>query len=314
MKLLQAGLGSFGLGWYRKIKADPRGFDVAVADPNPAARERLVDPADRFYLSFEEALKKEQPDFVLNVTPPAVHTAINRLAFRAGRPVLCEKPIAEDFSEAAGVVALAEEYGIHFMIAENYRRWPFVRKLRQLIVQGAVGEVSAVKITFSRDAYFAKPYLLAMATPLLTDVSVHHLDMLRYLTGQEGLNAWAHHYHPKGSPYPGKAASLLVIEMSGRVISAYDGSLSGKGRPTTWAGNWRIEGSAGALELVDDQIFLTQDGQTAPVNDLSDAPLTHEVLDEFLQSLAEGREPETSGREYLKTQRLVDLVARQAIV
>ncbi len=310
MKLLLAGMGSFGYGWYQKVKADPRRFAVSVVDANPAAAARLLDPADTFYTDFEIALAQERPDFVLNVTPPAVHSALNRLAFRARTPVLCEKPIAEDYTEAAATVALAEEYGVPFMIAENYRRWPFVRRMRQIIAQGRLGEVAAVKIFFGREAYYPKPYLLAMPYPLLTDVAVHHLDMLRYLTGQEAVRVAAHHYRPLGSPYPGKAASLLFIEMSAGLTAHYDGSLSAKARPTTWAGEWRIEGSAGVLELKSDQVYLTLGEDTQQLNDPADEPPTLEALDEFLQALAQGREPETSGREYLKTQRLVDLATQ----
>jgi predicted dehydrogenase len=222
-------------------------------------------------------------------------------------PVLCEKPIAADYAEAAATVALAAELGVPFVIAENYRRWPFVRRLRRLIEAGAIGDLATIHIFFGREAYYPKAYLLAMPCPLLQDVAVHHLDLLRYLSGQEGLRVSAQHYRPVGSPYPGRAASLLHIELSGGLHAAYDGSLSAKYAPTTWAGNWRIEGSAGVLELKNDRIYLTQGTDTRAVEDLSDAPQTHEVLDEFLLALAEGREPETSGRDYLKTQRLVDL-------
>jgi predicted dehydrogenase len=193
------------------------------------------------------------------------------------------------------------------MIAENYRRWPVARKLRQLIEQGALGEIAAVKVFFAREYRQLKPYLAAMPCPLLMDVSVHHLDLLRYLTGQEGLRVAGHHYRPKGSAFPNKAASLLYIEMTNGVVATYDGSLSARGQETTWTGDWRIEGSAGVLELKNDCIFLTQSGETRAVTDLSGAPDSHDPLDEFLRALADGREPETSGRDYLKTQRLVDL-------
>jgi predicted dehydrogenase len=307
MRLILAGIGSFGIGWYQILKADPRHFDVAVADPNPAARERLSDPGDRFYTSFEEALEKERPDFVVNVTPPDAHLAVDRLAFRAGLPVLSEKPIAAGYTEAAQIVALAQEYQVHFMIAENYRRAAPVRKLRQLIARGAIGQLAAVRVFFAREFTERKAYLLAMSHPLLVDVAVHHLDMLRYLTREEGLRVQAQHYRPLGSAFPGCMGSLLYIEMTGGIVATYDGSMSAKGRSTVWPGSWRIEGTEGVLELVDNQITLTHGEESTPVSDLSDAPDTHSVLDEFLRSLAEGRPPETSGEDYLKTQRLVDL-------
>lgn len=283
---------------------------MTVVNPGPTATNRLLDPSDRLYPSLEAALDAGRPDFLINLTPPAVHTQVNHLAFNRRIPVLCEKPIAEDYHEAVEIVARAEREGIPFMIAENYRRHPVFRKARQLITAGAIGELAAVYVQFFKEAYFEKQYLLRMAEPLLVDVTVHHLDLVRYLTGLEGQRVFARSYHPASSRYPGNAAVDIWIELEKGVRVNYSGSLSAKSAETGWPGIWRIEGTAGVMQ-VGQAIQLNVGEQTTIITDFDDVDHSG-VLDEFMSALAEKRQPETSGSDYLNTQKLVYL-AQQAI-
>ena len=303
MKTILAGIGSFGLGWYQTLKTRYPHIQVVVVDSNPAMARLLTDPADRFYTDYVEALDREQPDFVLNLTPPAVHTRLNHLAFDRRIPVLCEKPIAEAYSESVEIVARAEREGIPFMIAENYRRLPVFRKARQLIEAGAVGTLSAVYVQFYKEAYFEKEYLLKMPEPLLVDVTVHHLDLLRYLTGQEGRRVFARSFNPRASRYPGNAALNFLLEMQDGAVVSYAGSLACQEAETIWAGEWRIQGTAGVL-LAGESLRLVRGGAATIIDDLSDVDASG-CLDEFLSALAQRREPESSGTDYLQTQKLV---------
>lgn len=303
MKALLVGIGSFGQSWYKTLKARAPQISLAVVDRDPRTAARLADPREPFYTDLDEALDREQPDFLVNLTPPHVHTAVNHKAFDRRIPVLCEKPIAEDFSQAEEIVQRAVREQIPFMIAENYRRSPAFRLARRLIEQDAVGALSAVYVHFAKEAYYEKEYLLNMPDPLLQDVAVHHLDLVRYLTGQEGRRIMARSFNPCGSRYPGNAALNLWIEMEDGLLVTYAGSMACKAHETGWNGEWRIEGERGVLlagELV--QLITAGAAQTVPLPDDLDA---RPVLDEFLAALAEGREPETSGRDYLNTQRLV---------
>ena len=310
MKALLVGIGSFGAGWYRNLKTNYPHIQLAVVDRDPRMAERLSPLPDPFYTDFQAALDAEQPDFVLNVTPPHIHTAINHQAFDRRLPVLCEKPIAEDYAEAEEIVARAVREGIPFMIAENYRRSPAFRLARRMLAAGAIGELSAIYVQFFKETYYEKQYLLNMPDPLLQDVTVHHLDLLRYLTGGEAERILAHSFNPRGSRYPGNAALNLWIEMQAGVLATYAGSMVCKDHQTGWNGEWRLEGTRGVL-LVADEVRLVVDGQQQTFNDFSEVD-SSTVLDEFLAALAAGREPETSGRDYLNTQKLVHLAQQSA--
>jgi predicted dehydrogenase len=302
MKAILAGIGNFGRGWYDQIKANHPGLQVVVVDCDTDKAQR-VQPGDPFYTSLEEAILYEQPDFFINLTPPHVHTHLNHLAFDRRLPVLCEKPIAQNWNEAVEIVRRAVREKIPFMIAENYRRNPQMRIARKLITQGAIGNVTNIEVQFHREFYEDKAYLLAMANPLLEDVSIHHLDAVRYLSGCEGAFIYAHNFNPKGSRFPGNAAVSALIELTNGVMVSYLGSLAAKTAETGWLGDWRIEGTDGVL-LVGEHIHLVRDGIRRLVRGCGRLN-RRTCLEEFIIAFRERRTPESSGADYLKTQALV---------
>src|SRR5690606_20834022 len=114
-------------GWYKRLK--DRGLLAAVVEKNPEMKNKMGDDPYPFFESLEEAFEQVEFDFIVNVTPPSVHTSVNMAAFDRRIPVLCEKPIANEYEEALQVVERAERENIPFMIAENYRFAPNVRKM-----------------------------------------------------------------------------------------------------------------------------------------------------------------------------------------
>ncbi len=310
MKLILVGVGSFGSGWYRDLKEEHPDLQVAVVDTNPGMRAS-IHPTDNFYTSLAEAIEKERPDFLVNVSPPQAHTQINRVAFDHRLPVLCEKPIAEDWEQAAAIVRQATEAGLAFMIAENYRRAPVMRKARKLIESGAIGELRSLHCDHYKSLFTEKPYFLQMKHPYLVDVVVHHLDLFRYLSGSEGERIFARSYRPEGSWHPGNLALDLVMEMGNGVMASFTGNLITKGVETTWNGDWRMEGTAGMITLQEDQLFLIRGEQVVLMDDAKDVEAPG-CLEDFLRALREEREPETSGRDYLKTQALVHFAVQSS--
>jgi predicted dehydrogenase len=303
MKALLAGIGSFGRYWYQSIKEKTPDLKIAVADPDPGKSSLLTGPDDTYYTSFRKALEVENPDFVINATPPGVHTAINQLAFDHHLPVLCEKPIASDYLQAVEIVSRAARERIPFMVAANYRREPAMRTARRLIENGEIGEIDTIQIQFFRNYRADKPYLMRMADPLLVDVAVHHMDCIRYLTGSEGKTIFARSYNPKGSIFQGNAGLNFCLEMEDGVQVNFSGNMSCRGIETTWLGNWRIEGKSGVL-LIDPGIQLLKSGEISEISAPGKVE-SGDILIEFLNSLYGKKPMETNAADYLKTQALV---------
>ncbi|WP_054027410.1 Gfo/Idh/MocA family protein [Bacillus sp. FJAT-28004] len=300
MKALLVGLGSAGFSWYKRLR--DRGLLAAVVETDPAMKAKLEGAPYPFYTSLEDALAHEEVDFLVNVTSPAAHTRVNHAAFDKGLPVLCEKPIAFDYSESVEIVARAEKENIPFMIAENYRRFPYVRKIKQLLDEGVIGAISTIDIQFRRYHQVNRKY----AVRILDDIGVHHFDMLRYLTGQEGKAIQTKLYNPIGG-WQEEGALInanAIIEMEGGIIASYAATIASRGQETLWGGDWQIEGTTGALVLTGKEIRVYKDEGVTVISDFLDVSET-DILSEFLTSLETGCEAESSGKDYLLTQALV---------
>ncbi|HVO44022.1 MAG TPA: Gfo/Idh/MocA family oxidoreductase [Aggregatilineales bacterium] len=303
MMVILVGAGSFGFEWYKTLKADHPELTVVVADRDPAAKAR-IDAGDRFYPSLREAVEAERPDFLLNATPPSIHSAVNNLAFEYHLPVLCEKPIDENYHDALSTVQRANQENIPFMIAENYRRIPIVRRVKKLIDEYLSSEIATIQVEFRKRFHTDKPYFLAMDDPLLADVAIHHLDMMRYFTGAEGHHILAKSYSPRGNWFKGNTNLSLFLEMRTGTAISYHGSLVSQASETTWYGNWTIEGIDRAITLVDDTITLIDNGIAMPLQNPPEEKAPG-CLDDFLALLQKRAMVESTGTDYINTQALV---------
>ena len=99
-RVVLVGLGSYGRLWADDCR-DHDGVDlVGFVAHSERSRERALRewcvPSDRLYMNLEEAIERETPDFVLDVTPPSVHHEVALTSFAAGVSVLGEKPLSDD--------------------------------------------------------------------------------------------------------------------------------------------------------------------------------------------------------------------------
>jgi predicted dehydrogenase len=129
-------------GWRRRADVEL----VAVADSRPARRDeagaRL--PGARWYDSGEALLERTDLDFVDICTPPASHARLVRAALARGAHVLCEKPLVSDPGDARALAGDARARGRIVHTVHNWHHAPIVRRTRELIAAGTVGEVTAV--------------------------------------------------------------------------------------------------------------------------------------------------------------------------
>ncbi len=125
---------------------------TAVCDTN-RAKAQLV--AERFqvpavFASFEELLDKAAVDAVLICTPNHLHAEHAELALRAGKHVLCERPLGTSQEEVAGSLKIARELGNCLMVANNHRFRPDAWALRRFVSAGEIGEVFHIHSSWQR--------------------------------------------------------------------------------------------------------------------------------------------------------------------
>jgi predicted dehydrogenase len=309
MNVVQVGIGDFGFGWLKSILLNSEDIKiVGLVDKNT----ELLKKAQEFgnfdnsvlFTSITDALNTVKPDFVINITPPGIHKYINMEAFNRGMPVLSEKPIAENYEDAVEILNKSKELNVPIMIAENYRYNSIIRRLRQVIEDGQIGEVNVVYIDFLRKHRMTN-YHKDLEHPLLLDVSIHHLDMLRYIVDAEATEVFAKAWNPSWSWYSGYPCVDIHIEMEKAIKASYRGSLVAQNNGTGWLGTWRIEGSKGVVELVGDEIRLQKGDSKEIIKVDKGIESRKKVLDEFINSLKEKRRGETDISDNIKTYKIV---------
>lgn len=311
VRVLQIGAGSWGASWAHVVRAAPEVELVGLVDLDPEALERVGAaarlPRERRFRTLSEAIARIEADAVLVAVPPAAHAEVAREALEAGLHCLVEKPLALTAAEAERVVERAEEAGRTLMVAQDKRFTRGALTVRRLLAEGALGRLGAIRVRFSRGVD-VKRFHLEMAEPLLLDMAVHHLDQLRAF-GVEPARVWARSYNPPWSPLPGNAAAELLLEAGeGLPVVAYSGTWAARGPDTSWTAAWEIDGERGALLWDGDRVELLPAGRGRRRRvKLLKAPAEGRlgVLAELTAAVRERREPETSGRDNLRTLALV---------
>ena len=132
---------------------------------------------------------RDDVDVVDICTPPGTHAEIAQAAAAAGKAVLCEKPLALTYAEAAAALAAVTLAGVHHAVGFNYRRLPAVALMRRMIAESAVGEVRLWRASFLSDEFAdpATPYDwrfdLAMGGTTISDLGSHLIDMALWMVG-----------------------------------------------------------------------------------------------------------------------------------
>lgn len=318
LRLIQVGLGGCGRHWASSVI--PRNKDVelvAYVDTVPemldAARAALPPPTTGYFLSLEEALENTDCQAVLISASLAAHVPCTLLSLKAGKHVLLEKPFAPTLAEAQQVVETAARLKRILAIDQNYRFFPAVQKVRELVRTEALGPVESIQVDFRRYANtLAKgsDRHYTIWEPLLVDMSIHHFDLMRYILGQEASRIFCQTWNPSWSNFTEPACGAATITFAGGTIVNYRGSWVSMGPETGWAGEWHIECARGEIviwscrdEHVPDRVTIQPLGEKARVLALPSPAFTDwgGSLHAFVEAIRAGQEPEHSGRDNLKT-------------
>lgn len=137
--------------------------------------------------SYEALLSDPEIDAVYNPLPNSLHAEWTIKAARAGKHVLCEKPIALTVAEVDAMASAAREAGVVVAEAFMYRHHPQTRRLKALVEGGAIGRLLLVRGSFSFQLQRADDVRLypAMGGGCLWDVGCYPVSMARYLAGAE---------------------------------------------------------------------------------------------------------------------------------
>src|SRR5437763_14390917 len=133
------------------VKQSQTGTLVAVGSRSQTAADTFGETLHipHRYSRYEDVLADESVQAVYLALPHPFHAQWAIKAAEAGKPVLCEKPIALNHAEAMAIVEAAERHGVFLMEGYMYRCHPQTTKLLELIRSGMIGQVRVIQVTFS---------------------------------------------------------------------------------------------------------------------------------------------------------------------
>ncbi|ADR20847.1 oxidoreductase [Marivirga tractuosa] len=163
MGMIGGGPGSM-IGDIHRITATTSGKAELVCGAFSSSKEKSLQKGkelgldeSRIYGSYAEMVEKEaqldekdQMDFVAIVTPNHLHFDAAKLALEAGFHVICDKPLAFDYSEALQFQKVVAESKGHFAMTYTYRGYPLLEKAKEVIDSGHLGAIRKVKVDYSQ--------------------------------------------------------------------------------------------------------------------------------------------------------------------
>jgi predicted dehydrogenase len=294
VRAVLAGAGALGPFWARELVESPDTelvgwVDLDVLRVKAASAELGVTVAAGAELV--PMLREQQPDVVVNVTPPAVHHAVALAAFEHGAHVLTEKPLATSMDDAREMIEAADRAGRLLMVSQNRRYMPELQAFRDEVA--ALGPLSSLTCEFHRnhrDA--AAEFLFAFPQPLLLDMAIHLFDAARALTGTDPLSVYCDSYSPPWSWYEGPAAAAAVFRMTKDLRFSFVGNWAAPRDETSWTGWWRAIGEGG---------IATWDGEESKDGDPERFLGLEASLADFVAAVRTGSVPQGECHDNLKS-------------
>ncbi len=329
-------IGLAGAGWvtphhlqaWQQLRG--RAAVVAIADPNvEAARARAAEyGVAGVYPSVEAMLEREQLDAIDVATPRETHAPICRVAAGRGLAIICQKPLAPTFADAASLVADVGSR-VRLMVHENWRFRPHYRRIAEWLRDGRVGEIRTVTMslftsglipdaTGSAPAIERQPMFATLERLLVMEVLIHHVDALRFLLGPLTLAGSS-----IGRSCPlvrgEDRASMFMTTTAGAAVSLI-GDLMAHGYPVAQRDRLEILGATGAILFEEDRLRLVRSGDVEDAEEdvAIDLAANYEasylaVLTHFLDRLDDGGAFETSPEDNLETLRIVEQVYQLSV-
>ena len=219
MKVIILGAGGRG-NVYAKYFSE-NGVEIAgLADPNTERLHKVANsngiPEASLYHSWEEVLEKPKfADAVVNATTDHLHYKSTMKAIERGYHILIEKPISPSENECIEMVEAAERKNLIFAVCHVLRYAPFFEKIKELVENGAVGDILNFQLTENVGYWhFAHSFVRGVfrnekvSSPMILAKSCHDLDIISYIMNKKcvsvmsdgGLTHFVHANKPEGAP------------------------------------------------------------------------------------------------------------------
>lgn len=276
------------------------------------------------YASFEEMLADPELDAVSICAANASHASMSVAALKAGKHVLCEKPMATSLADCEEMVRAARENGKELMIGQNQCLAAAHVKAKELLDSGAIGRLITYTTSFrhggpetwtvdpANNWFFDKKRAVMGA---MADLGIHKTDLIHFLTGQTVTEVQAYlgtldKKYADGSPIGVDDNAICIYRMSGGAVGTMTASWTdycGEDNATV------LFGTEGVMRIYEDPahsiVLQKRGGETAYFDvdriQTNDAQTKSGIIDLFVDHLLDPSKPFISGESVLTAMRAV---------
>ncbi|MCF0172892.1 MAG: Gfo/Idh/MocA family oxidoreductase [Bacteroidales bacterium] len=325
-------IGIIGCGKIAQIRHIPEYVDnpdatiVGVYDFNIQRTAEIAAKLNcKAFSSVDELLAEPQIDAVSVCVANNAHCEVTVKALKAGKDVLCEKPMAATLEECELMVRTAEECGRKLMIGQNQRLADAHVKAAELIREGAIGRVLSFRTSFGhsgpenwsidpgKNTWFFDKKQAVMG--VMADLGIHKTDLIQHILGQKIVATTAKlvtldKRGPDGNLIEVDDNAICIYEMDGGAIGTMVASWTYYGAEDN---STTVYGTEGCMTIYDiDRAPVVLRKNTGEVIEFQTGQIQTNanqtksgIIDAFIDCLVKDTEPSISGKGVLAAMRAV---------
>lgn len=204
----------------KAVMDHPQARLAMVCDIN---EELLKEAAEKFNVQeavtdYHEVLNNPEIDVVIIVTPDQLHCQMTVEALKAGKHVLCEKPLALTLEDCKAIVKAAEESDKKFMVGQICRYTPGFKQAKELIDRGEIGELFFVETEYAHDySHIDHPWRLDPLRHGFLGGGCHAVDFARWIAGNP-YEVMAYSNHKMLKNFPTDDCTVAIMRFPNDVI------------------------------------------------------------------------------------------------
>ena len=335
------GLGAIGTRHTQLYHSSSNANLIAISDANNELSQKISEDLDieLTFKNYEDLLKETNIHAISICVPNHLHADFSVKALESGKHVLCEKPMATNFSDAQRMLDAAKANNRQLMIGFFERFRPSTQSVKKMIINGAFGEVYHAQIVYQRRRGI--PGLGSWFTnkkksgggPLI-DIGVHILDLALYLMDYPSIKTVSAATHQKF----GDKSDYNYINMWAEKSSIPGGTFDVEDYATTlirltngstismecsWAANLEqrqyacLLGEKRGVKLENgDAIIYGEDHGTIATSEIQTKPQDpyQNEIEHFIECAKKNILPIASGTQIINLQRLIDAIYKSALI
>ncbi len=235
-------------------------YAICDDDADVLAKAHEQTQESKAIINYKELVNDEKLDAVLIVTPDQLHLEMTEAFLRAGKAVLCEKPMALTVDECVRMMEIEKETNGKLTIGQICRSTPSFKRAKELIDEGRIGELTFIEGEYAHNYAHSRgnrDWRLHPLRHILIGGGCHSIDLLRWIAG-DPIEVFGYHNHKSLTDWPTPDTCVALFKFPNDVCGKVFAS-SGVKRPYTMRtvfngtkGTIICDNTSSTLELYED--------------------------------------------------------------